>query len=265
MEDWKLISCRGVLLNILKLYFVRGFWMGSLNQPNVFKKVDANVHQLKGSNSSSHRKNYNATLTKDLIVRTKNKNLKEVNLATPIRDTQKKDPHSSSLCSQHASTEIGKTKPKAEKEKLPVLADCSLAPSRFAKRKFVTNTASGVVFVLRAERAILNWRTPRWTSRGMRVMLRFESKTVFAAKGSRNMLSSAYLFEGMFFTSPPSSIFWLICPPTTITSCGNIGNLRGLRGKSCPKPYNVSESRKPPAPFGMAFLYLQLPMDLKLG
>lgn len=49
-------------------------------------------------------------------------------------------------------------------------------------------------------------------------MLTFESTTIFAAKGSRNMLNSAYLFEGIVKRFP-FSLLSLICPPTTYTFC----------------------------------------------
>jgi len=54
---------------------------------------------------------------------------------------------------------------------------------------------------------------------GMRVILSSELKTVFAARGSRNIFSSANLFEGTLSTFPLSVLPWLMCPPTTSISC----------------------------------------------
>ena len=60
----------------------------------------------------------------------------------------------------------------------------------------LANLASGVLFVSSNLSKILgNEPTLRWMPSGMSVMLTFESKTVFAATGSRNILNSAYLLE----------------------------------------------------------------------
>lgn len=54
------------------------------------------------------------------------------------------------------------------------------------------------------------------------MMFSVELKTVFAAKGSRNILNSAYLLEGMLKTFPVSKLSRLMCPPTMYTSCKEI-------------------------------------------
>lgn len=50
-------------------------------------------------------------------------------------------------------------------------------------------------------------------------MLSEEPNTVFAAKGSRNILNSAYSLEGIVNTFPLSLSLLLIWPPTIYTSC----------------------------------------------
>lgn len=63
-----------------------------------------------------------------------------------------------------------------------------------------------------------------------------DSKTVFAAKGSRNILNSAYLFKGTVKTFPVSLSPWLKCPPTIYTSCKDIW----LHQLKLPIPSNIS-------------------------
>lgn len=60
-----------------------------------------------------------------------------------------------------------------------------------------------------------NELTDRWMPRGMSVILTVDSNTVFALKGSRNILNSAYTFEGTVKTFPLSESSSLMCPPTT--------------------------------------------------
>uniref|UniRef100_A0A0A9C2Z6 Uncharacterized protein n=1 Tax=Arundo donax TaxID=35708 RepID=A0A0A9C2Z6_ARUDO len=47
------------------------------------------------------------------------------------------------------------------------------------------------------------------------MIFRLDSRTVFAASGSRNMLNSTYLFDGTVNTFPFSSSLSLMSPPTT--------------------------------------------------
>jgi hypothetical protein len=51
------------------------------------------------------------------------------------------------------------------------------------------------------------------------VISRVDSRTTIAAKGSRNILNSAYLLDGIVNTFPFESFPSLICPPTTYTLC----------------------------------------------
>jgi len=82
------------------------------------------------------------------------------------------------------------------------------------------NTASGVLGVLRNSSIMAeNELALRWVLSGMSVMLTSDSNTVLAAKGSKNMLNSAYWLEGTENIFPLSLTVLLMCPPTTYTSC----------------------------------------------
>ena len=59
----------------------------------------------------------------------------------------------------------------------------------------------------------------RWVLSGMSVMLTSDSNTVLAAKGSKNILNSAYWLEGTEKIFPLPLTVLLMCPPTTYTSC----------------------------------------------
>lgn len=98
---------------------------------------------------------------------------------------------------------------------------CCKRYSLVSKRR--AKLASGVIFVSwNLFKIIGNEPTWRWMPSGMSVMLSSESKTVFAAKGSRNILNSAYSLDGTEKTFPLSARLWLRCPPTTYTSCVQI-------------------------------------------
>lgn len=93
------------------------------------------------------------------------------------------------------------------------MSDCfkrkSLDSKRLAKR------SSGVLlFLRRISNTFSNELTDRWMLRGTNLILTVDSNTVFAPKGSRKILNSAYLFEGMVKTFPLSVSSSLICPPT---------------------------------------------------
>lgn len=68
-------------------------------------------------------------------------------------------------------------------------------------------------------RILLKEITFCWALRGISVIVRFDSITIFAAKGSRNMLNSANLFVGTLKTFPALSFPSMTCPPTTYTFC----------------------------------------------